>query len=170
MLPFLKKFLKKSKKRPSNKRDSSPDRLSSSLLVLEPRILFDAAAVVTGAEVATDQVAQDQADAVFDAEADAETDEQDPLLAALATYEPPSGRREIIFIDTTVEDYQTLITGLDPSAEVVLLDTNRDGIEQIAEALAGRSNIDAIHIISHGDQGELRLGTGRLTLDSMTGE
>ncbi len=70
MLPFLKKFLKKSKKRPSNKRDSSPDRLSMSLLVLEPRILFDAAAVVTGAEVATDQVAQDQAEAAVNPDAD----------------------------------------------------------------------------------------------------
>ncbi|MDO3651448.1 DUF4347 domain-containing protein, partial [Nocardia mangyaensis] len=58
---------------------------------------------------------------------------------------------------------------MDPSAEVVLLDPTRDGVEQIAEVLAGRSGIDAIHIVSHGSQAELQLGTARLTLDSMTG-
>ena len=30
--------------------------------------------------------------------------------------------------------------------------------------------MEAIHIVSHGDQGELLLGTGRLTLESMNGE
>ena len=39
--------------------------------------------------------------------------------------------------------------------------------EQMAEILAGRTGIDAIHIISHGAQAELTMGTARLTLDSM---
>ena len=157
------------------RRAPSSEKLRESLLVLEPRILFDAAAVATGAEVATDQVAQDQADAAVNPEGSQaatspEADEQDALLQAIASVEPASNRREMVFVDTGVEDYQTLIAGLDPSAEVVLLDATRDGIEQIAEALAGRSDIDAIHIVSHGDQAELQLGTGRLTLYSMNGE
>ncbi|MGH3996459.1 MAG: DUF4347 domain-containing protein, partial [Pseudonocardiaceae bacterium] len=93
----------------------------------------------------------------------------DQLLEALATHQPPAGRREVVFVDTSVEDYRTLIAGIDPSAEVVLLDATQDGVEQIAEVLVGRSGIDAIHIVSHGSQAELRLGTARLTLDSMTG-
>ena len=137
--------------------------------------MFDGAAVATGGEVAGDQVAQDQAEAAVNPEAEGdatsqETDEQDSLIQALFAHEPQSNRREIIFIDTSVEDYQTLISGIDTNAEVVLLDSNRDGIEQIAKVVSGRNGIDAIHIVSHGDQAELRLGTARLTLDSMNGE
>ena len=43
-------------------------------------------------------------------------------------------------------------------------------MEQIAYILKDRTDLDAIHLISHGDQGELQLGTGRLTLESMQGE
>ncbi len=149
--------------------------LKGCLLALEPRILLDAAAVATGADVAAEQVAQEQAEAAVNAGADAEptgqgADEQDALLGALATYEPPSNKRELVFIDTTVDGYQTLLAGIDPSAEVVLLNANRDGVEQIAEALAGRTDLDAIHLVSHGDQAELHLGTARLTVDSMLGK
>ena len=54
--------------------------------------------------------------------------------------------------------------------ELVLLDRRRDGIEQIAEALASQSAADAIHLITHGSQAELQLGTARLTANSMFGE
>ena len=43
----------------------------------------------------------------------------------------------------------------DRQIELVLLDSRRDGIEQIAEALAGQSGADAIHLITHGSQAEL---------------
>ena len=75
-----------------------------------------------------------------------------------------------LIIDTSVDDYETLLSGVNPDAEVVLLDADRDGVEQIAEALAGREGFDAIHIVSHGNQGELRLGNDSLTFDSMLGE
>ena len=108
-----------STKSKSRRRAPSSEKLRESLLVLEPRILFDAAAVATGAEVATDQVAQDQADAAVNPEGgqaatSPEADEQDALLQAIASVEPASNRREIVFVDTGVEDYQTLIAGLDP--------------------------------------------------------
>ena len=152
----------------------------SMLLALEPRIMFDGAVLATGAEVLQDTTTQDQATQDQDLqESDADpgaktysdpfTDSID-LLSALSTVTAPSDRREIVFIDTSVEDYQTLMEGIDPNAEVILLDSTRDGIEQLAEILGDRSDIDAIHIISHGDQGELRLGTGVLNLASMQGD
>ena len=49
----------------------------------------------------------------------------------------------------------------------MVLDGDRDGIEQIGQELAGLSGLDAIHLITHGSQAELQLGTARLTLDSM---
>ncbi|MGH8488958.1 MAG: DUF4347 domain-containing protein, partial [Gammaproteobacteria bacterium] len=157
--------------------------VAESLHALEPRHMFDAAGAATGAEAAVDAVAQEQAEQAVDnhrndsGAADAgqandassadNADANAQLLEALAVHEPPAGRREIVFIDTSVEDYQKLIAGIDPSAEAILLDPNRDGVQQIRDALQGQSGVDAIHIISHGDPAELSLGTARLTLASM---
>ncbi len=84
-------------------------------------------------------------------------------------------RHEWVFVDTPVAGYQGLVDDLLSGGddgrhiELVLLDSRRDGLEQIAEALAGRSGTDAIHLITHGSQAELQLGTARLTTDSMLG-
>ena len=42
----------------------------------------------------------------------------------------------LVFLDSNVEDYQTLISGVSPNAEVIILDETLDGIEQITERLA----------------------------------
>lgn len=70
--------------------------------------------------------------------------------------------QQIIFIDSSVSDYQTLLGGADPQAEIVILDANRSGIEQITETLAAKQNIEAVHIISHGSEGSLCIGSGVL--------
>src|SRR4028118_631948 len=73
----------------------------------------------------------------------------------------------IAFIDTQVENYQSLIAGVTPGTEVVVLDGNRDAIDQITQILGDRSNIDSIHIISHGAPGSLQLGDVHLSLDDI---
>ncbi|HNB42630.1 MAG TPA: VCBS domain-containing protein, partial [Burkholderiaceae bacterium] len=74
---------------------------------------------------------------------------------------------QILFIDSLVADYATLLQGVDPSIEVVLLDGGVDGLTQIAQTLAGRSGIDAVHIISHGSPGNLTLGSLSLSQDGL---
>ena len=56
----------------------------------------------------------------------------------------------IAFLDSALRDGQTLRNGIELGTEVITLDRVRDGVEQITEALASRSNIKSIHIISHG--------------------
>ncbi|MEG4082530.1 DUF4347 domain-containing protein [Microcoleus sp. POL10_C6] len=73
----------------------------------------------------------------------------------------------IAFIDTQVEDYQSLIAGVKPGTEVIVLDGNRDAIDQITQILALRTNIDSIHIVSHGAPGSLQLGDVRFSLDDI---
>jgi hypothetical protein len=68
-------------------------------------------------------------------------------------------RTEIVFVANSVDGYRALIDTLRPGLEVIVLDCARDGVEQIAEALAGRSGVDALHIMTHGAQGSLDLGT-----------
>ncbi|MEG4092264.1 DUF4347 domain-containing protein, partial [Microcoleus sp. Pol12B4] len=79
----------------------------------------------------------------------------------------PVSVRSIAFIDTQVEDYQSLIAGVTPGTEVVVLDGNKDAINQITQILGDRTNIDSIHIISHGSPGSLQLGDGSLSLDDI---
>ena len=66
----------------------------------------------------------------------------------------------IVFIDSTVDDYQMLMAGVKPGLEVVLLDDSQDGITQITQAMSGRSGLSSLHIVAHGDAGELWVGIG----------
>ena len=67
--------------------------------------------------------------------------------------------QNIIFIDSRVSNYQSLIDSLTEPAEVFILDAAWDGLAQMTAYLQGRSGIDAIHLISHGSQGALYLGS-----------
>ncbi len=170
------------------RRASAPAHLTlstigGSLLSLESRIMFDGATVATVSTVTTEQAAESQAEAFFSAEdaatadtaPDAPTGESQPttsdqaLFDALAVYDTSVARQEIVFLSSSVREYQQLLDGISPNVEVIVLDPTRDGVEQMAETLAGRTGIDAVHIISHGSQAELYLGTARLTVESMNG-
>ncbi len=150
-----------------------PRAAAIGLLALEPRIVFDAAGGAT-AEQFADQIAQQQAEIAVEApqaEADpGQADTPDTIDYALVSSAAAGGRSEIAFIDAAVTDIGALISKLDPAIEIVLLDQSRDGVEQIAEALSGRTDIDAIHILSHGEAGELRLGNSQLNLSSISGQ
>nr|WP_305906947.1 DUF4347 domain-containing protein [Methylomarinum sp. Ch1-1]MDP4519661.1 DUF4347 domain-containing protein [Methylomarinum sp. Ch1-1] len=81
--------------------------------------------------------------------------------------------RELVFIDADVENYQQLLNdivgqdGVERNLEVILLDNQRNGIEQISEALASYSELDAVHLISHGDDGTVDIGNSRLDLQAL---
>ncbi len=66
----------------------------------------------------------------------------------------------IVFVDWRVADIDSLIAGMPADAEVDIIDGASDGLDQIAARLQGRSDIDAIHIISHGSAGSVYLGSG----------
>ncbi|MZP44503.1 DUF4347 domain-containing protein, partial [Heliobacterium gestii] len=78
-----------------------------------------------------------------------------------------SGPREIVFIDNNVDDYQTLADGVGNEAEVHILDAAKDGLAQMANILSGRSDIDALHVLSHGAAAAVELGALRLTEETL---
>jgi hypothetical protein len=104
----------------------------------------------------------------WDADADANLDSGEQTADAVV-------RRELVFVDSGAEDYQQLVKDLIATSEdgrqleVVLLDSNRDGVEQISEVLAGYSDVDAVHFVSHGEGGTLKLGNTWLSIDSLNG-
>jgi len=85
----------------------------------------------------------------------------DPLLGqsmqTSATGNAP--RTEIVFIESNVAGIDMLRDGIGAGKEVYVLDANQDGLQQIAAILAGRSGIDALHLISHGSEASVNLGS-----------
>ena len=75
-------------------------------------------------------------------------------------------RSEVTFIESDAPDLQTLLDGL-AGTEVHVIDSSQDGLQQIATILAGRSGIDALHIISHGSSATLDLGALTLNNESL---
>ncbi|MGB7203985.1 MAG: DUF4347 domain-containing protein, partial [Anderseniella sp.] len=66
---------------------------------------------------------------------------------------------EIVFVDANVADFQQIVDGIDPAFEIYIVEPGVDGIAFMASVLQGRSGVDAIHIISHGSDGEFQLGS-----------
>ena len=83
--------------------------------------------------------------------------------------------RELILLDSEVENSNDLIDEIlnnnpNQAFEVRLLSADRDGVEQISDILGeGSSFYSAIHIISHGSEGNVHLGNSSLDTHSLLG-
>lgn len=143
--------------------------------LLEPRMLFDGAVAATVATTDTstathatsDSTEHNTAAATHDSTTTTDshsTPAQDAVATSTAADSQTAVmRKEVAFIDTSVTDYQTLVNGIKPGVEVVLLDGSKDGLQQIAGWAATHSGYDAIHILSHGSEDTLYLGTNTIT-------
>ena len=81
----------------------------------------------------------------------------------LDTASQTNPRLELVVIDSSVPDYQALVDDLlenkvGTRIEILILDDSSDGIGQITSQIAALSGVDAIHIVSHGSDGAVRLG------------
>ncbi|MCP3671467.1 MAG: DUF4347 domain-containing protein, partial [Gammaproteobacteria bacterium] len=100
-----------------------------------------------------------------------QTEQPDQLVNSSTTAQPQ--RTELVLVDTATDDYQQLVddlltqTDANRHLEVVLLDSERSGIDQISETLLAYQNLDAIHLISHGDDGTVQLGNISLNTDTL---
>lgn len=186
---------------------------SKAALVLEPRILFDGAMLITAIEAdsaddgpaevvqeaepepapanavtaageetteaaadaddaaepadnPTEDVVADDGDAVSEegAATDAVAAAQSDDDTDVATEPEAPSRTEVVFVDSRVDDPAAFGTD---GREVVVIAADQDGLSQIAGALDGRTSIDAIHIVSHGGDGYLSLGSTSITADSL---
>jgi len=140
---------------------------SPKLEPLEPRVLLSTFTV------APDPDSLNQAMLEADTGAGAIEFNFDADAAAPAEVAAVESRTELVFVDTGVEGYETLVDDLRSSSpegrnlEVFLLDTRRDGIEQITDILADYEDLDAVHIVTHGTEGGVQLGGIWLNSDSL---
>ena len=97
------------------------------------------------------------------------TDEGRPTIITTGAVAPIQRSHEIAFVDTATPDYERLVAAMRESAtaqgrslEVVLIDSKSDGIRAITEALGQRSDLTAVHVVSHAADGTVQLGAARL--------
>ncbi|TWC71794.1 Ig-like domain-containing protein [Herbaspirillum sp. SJZ099] len=124
-------------------------RRASRLLSLEQRFMFDAAAVATAADAAHNNDTHDAAHAADTAAAH---------LVRAADPGANEGKKEVVFVDTSLANYQALEAGVRAGVAIVEFDGSADGLAQIAQWARGNTGYDAIHIFSHGSEGILNLG------------
>ncbi|GLQ42865.1 DUF4347 domain-containing protein [Dyella nitratireducens] len=148
------------------------------LMVLEPRIVYDASVAAAGmaqhhvevnahiagirpqivhatelaAAVGSDGATQAHASTPARSLAQANRD---------MTSSPQAG--QVVFINSNVANYQQLITGLPAGTRYVVLNADTDGLQQIAQYLQQHHDVSAIHLISHGADGEFQVGDTWLT-------
>ena len=74
----------------------------------------------------------------------------------------------IIIIDSNTPDINNLIQGFDPTSKIYILDSNQDGLSQIQSILSNESNVSALHIVSHGNAGIIKLGSTSLDSNNIS--
>ena len=124
---------------------------------LEPRQMFDAAAAADMVQAANAPAAG------MDAPREASAGEA-PLLPAAPSLEAAaaparaSEGRAVYVIDAAVRDASVLEGAIPDGATVLHLAPGVSGMDQLASAVASLGDIGALHLISHGAQGQFTLG------------
>jgi hypothetical protein len=76
-------------------------------------------------------------------------------------------KREIAFIDRNLDDLTTLLAGLRPQVEPILLSDDEPAARQMAAAVQYQTDLTAIHVIAHGKPGEVSFGSGALAVETL---
>jgi len=84
-----------------------------------------------------------------------------------------STRTEIVFVDAGVAERERIVDDIRARSwegariEVVQLDASASGIDAIGAVLAQHSDVSAVHLISHGSEGQVSLGADVLDFESL---
>lgn len=134
---------------------------------LEPRLLFSAVADValfddqhTDLHYLAEAAANLDLSQVYAAHTDAAALADLPQLPDEQQSAPPP-MHQIVFVDTSVTDYQRLVDDIyqnHKDAQIIYLDPTLNGVDQVSQALANFTGLDAVHFISHSQAGVLELG------------
>ena len=76
-------------------------------------------------------------------------------------------RKQIVFIDKQVPDYEKLAKSFKKNVEIHFIETNEDGFKKIEQTLENGKKYSAIHIIGHGSAGQILFGNALLSNESI---
>ena len=158
---------------------SKPPRSKRPLIeALEPRLLFSATADIAVFDDGNSEVLQlSEAAANLDLLAvympsSDSVAESDIALLGLAAEPSSSAITTLVVVDVTVTDYETLVDSIREQypadkLEIIYLDATTNGVAQITNSLSQFSQLDALHIISHGAAGSITLGSAQLNINTL---
>ena len=130
---------------------------SSHLLALEARMLFD------GAALATHDISAESLDRSI-------VEQAREAARQAATVDPASNDApELLVVDSSVQGWQTLAQSRGANVELLVVEQGQDAVALIAQALSGKTGYSALHIVSHGDSGQLFLGGRTIDANAMSG-
>ncbi len=152
--------------RPKSLRQSRKNRPNHSqqrqwlVSALEPRMMLagDAGVAVAGAAVAGAAVAGASASQVA-SPAEIATTAESTTLASTAT--------QLVIVDSGVEDAAPLMASVPAGAQIVLLDSSKNGVEQITSILKSHHEVQSIHLLCHGSEGLLKIGNQSLSNENL---
>ena len=141
---------------------------------LEERILMSASPLAVVAEAQDAGASQLNDPQLLDVVADLILPEQS-ATAETTDSAADEHTLELVFVDSSVSNLDQMIADLQSenaaddnrTLEIVVLDSQQDGIAQITSTLLQYDGIDGIHIVSHGSDGQVQLGSTALSLDNL---
>ncbi|MFT5881512.1 MAG: hypothetical protein ACI86X_002655, partial [Moritella sp.] len=71
--------------------------------------------------------------------------------------------RELVIVDANVPDKQLFFQHIKPGVDIIEINADQDGLMQIANILVNYQDLDALHLISHADNGVIYLGNSQIT-------
>ena len=119
--------------------------------------MFDGAAIYSASEALD----------MLDDQQSLQVDEKNLSSDLNPIIENSNSRKEIVFIDSGVDNYQTIVDAIDSSKSIYLIDSNENGFEKMQNVLQGQSDVDAVHIIGHASAGQVVLGNSILNADTI---
>lgn len=142
---------------PLGKRKNSLLGIHSTRLALEPRLVFDAAAVATAVEVL--DTAHDTAG--YDAQHDAAADPA-PAGEAPAPAGEPSAPT-LVVVDERAAERDALLASAGAGRQVLVIGAGNDPVSVISAVMQDRTGIEAVHLVGAPDGTGTRLGSMPLT-------
>ncbi|MEY4748029.1 MAG: hypothetical protein RIQ60_243 [Pseudomonadota bacterium] len=91
----------------------------------------------------------------------------DPRPAAVSAGSSTGGGREILFIDGKIPGLDTLLAEVRTDVQVVVLNSDSDPWSQMSAVVEAQRNISAIHLVSHGQSGDIMIGGRHFTQTSL---
>jgi VCBS repeat-containing protein len=145
-------------------RRRTPARSRARAEGVEPRILYSADLLVGAAAMPAPEA---QVVRSVDADTSAATTAPATVAAVRAV--------ELVVVDPGVTDAQALVDAIaaqrpEAGLRIVLLDAGRDGLAQIGEALASMDDVSAVHVLAHGEPGELTVCGRRIDAAALDAE
>ena len=149
-------------------------RPPSLLQALEPRMMYDGAAVATVNEVVdlSDGANAEEQNYILNA-----LHENENVVAAQSLFDvlqlegdmqtDYSQFKEVVIIDVRAQDIQTLIAGITQDSAVEIIDMDEKGVEAIATLLQKYNDLDAIHLVSDNNETGFLFGVDHINNETL---